>query len=103
MSIRRQNVLNLKTIDNKNDEIRNEMKISIKVGSVNSIHEVYEYKNNEGYAYYVFKYISGMSVLNYNKEHYDMLKEHLVINDDITIFMDCDGLYVVPLKYRYNE
>ncbi|GMA61264.1 hypothetical protein GCM10025859_17040 [Alicyclobacillus fastidiosus] len=56
-----------------------------------SIHYVSSYVVEETqYHYHVFKWITGLSVVDYNKQEYDQLKKFIDISDRWAIYYD-DG------------
>lgn len=102
MSDIKNNILSIKDIDTSNDDIVQKMTINFKIRQMTSTNKVTEYKSKKGETYYVFKLIKGSSILNFTKGDYELLTEHLTLNDNITIFFDDEDAFVsVPLAYRY--
>lgn len=66
-----------------------------------SVHEVVLYKSQSGPQYYIFKHVSGLTVMNFAKTEYKEISSEVELNDSITIFQNFNGsIEPVSINFR---
>ncbi|WP_436663562.1 hypothetical protein ACOALA_13550 [Alicyclobacillus acidoterrestris] len=88
-------------IDPKNDRLIGVMTVKIGefVREEPSVHHVRSYINNAtNQPYHIFKWVSGLSAVNYNKREYDQLRDFIEVSDEWTIYYEEDGVKPFPVS-----
>lgn len=103
----------LRDIDITEDTLLIQRDVSVYIDFDNyySTHRVSKYRIEKGRfkgeEYFLFDYIDGRAIMNYNPNHYEELFKHVTICDDQSIFqrlkyMDNLNIYPVSSSYRHK-